>query len=102
MASYALVINSGNPTTFQEIVNSQEKSKLVGAMVEEIESLHKNQMCDLVELSKRKRTIGCKWVFKKKEKKKFKARLVAKPYIHSKKGLIMRKYFLQWLDILPS
>jgi hypothetical protein len=38
----------------------------------------------LVELPKRKRAIGCKWVFKKKEAvsekwgEKFKARLVAK------------------------
>jgi hypothetical protein len=42
MASYALVISSGDPTTFQEAVNSQEKSGWVGAMVEEMESLHKN------------------------------------------------------------
>jgi hypothetical protein len=32
MASYALVISSGDPTTFQEIVNSQEKSRWMGAM----------------------------------------------------------------------
>ena len=42
MVSYALVISSGDPTTFQEVVNSQEKSKWMSAMVEEIESLHKN------------------------------------------------------------
>jgi hypothetical protein len=35
-------------------------------MAEEIESLHKNQTWDLVELPERKRAIGCKWVFKKK------------------------------------
>jgi hypothetical protein len=69
MVSYALVISSEDPTTFQEVVNSQEKSKWMGAMAEEMESLHKNQTWDLVELSerKRKRKIGCKWVFKKKE-----------------------------------
>jgi hypothetical protein len=39
----------------------------VGAKVEEMEFLHKNQMWDLVELPKRKRAIGCKWVFKKKK-----------------------------------
>ena len=43
MVSYALVISSGDPTTFQEVVNSQEKSKWMGAMAEEMESLHKNQ-----------------------------------------------------------
>jgi hypothetical protein len=36
MVSYALVINSGDPTTFQEAVNSQEKSRWIGAIVEEI------------------------------------------------------------------
>jgi hypothetical protein len=66
IVSYALVISSGDPTTFQEAVNSQEKSRWVGAMAEEMESLHKNQTWDLVELPERKRVIGCKWVFKKK------------------------------------
>ena len=55
-------------------------------MVEEIQSLHKNQTWDLVELLEGKRAIGCKWVYKKKEVvsekegEKFKARLVAKGY----------------------
>ena len=62
MVSYALVISSGDPTTFQEAVNSQEKNKWMGAMAEEIESLYKNQIWDLVELPERerKRKIGCK------------------------------------------
>jgi hypothetical protein len=60
MVSYALVISSRDPTTFQKAVNSQEKSKWMGAMAEEMVSLHKNQTWDLVELSERKRKIGCK------------------------------------------
>ena len=58
----------------------------MGTMEEEMQSLHKNQIWELVELLKRKRAIGCKWVYKKKEEvlenegKKFKARLVAKGY----------------------
>ena len=86
MVAYALVISNGDPTTFQEAVNSQEKIKWMGVMAEEIESLHKNQTWDLVELPERKRKIGCKWVLKKKEAisekmgEKFKARLVAKGY----------------------
>jgi hypothetical protein len=67
MTSYALVISNGDPTTFEEVVNSQEKSRWVGAMAEEMESLHKNQTWDLVELLEKKRAIRCKWVFKKKE-----------------------------------
>ena len=42
MVSYALVISSGDPTTFQKAVNNQEKSNWMGAMAEEMESLHKN------------------------------------------------------------
>ena len=59
-------------------------------MVEEIQSLHKNQTWELVELPEEKRTIGCKWVYKKKEAvlekdgEKFKAHLVAKGYSQRK------------------
>jgi hypothetical protein len=60
MISYALVISSGDTTTFQEAVNSQENSRWVGAMVEEMEYLHKNRTWELVELPKRKMVIGCK------------------------------------------
>jgi hypothetical protein len=60
MISYALVISSRDPTTFQEAVNSQEKSRWVGAIAEEMESFHENQTFELVELPERKRAIGCK------------------------------------------
>eukprot|EP00253_Pinus_taeda_P036187 PITA_36187 len=54
-------------------------------MVDEMESLYKNEACDLVELLARRKAIGSKWVFKKKTNvegnvKKYKARLVAKGY----------------------
>ena len=39
----------------------------MGAVAEEMKSLHENQTWDLVELLERKRTIGCKWMFKKKK-----------------------------------
>ena len=42
LVSYALITSSGDPTTFQEAIHSQEKSRWMGAMVEEIQSLHKN------------------------------------------------------------
>ena len=58
----------------------------MGSIMEEIQSLHKNQTWDLVELLEGKRAIGCKWVYKKKEAvsekegEKFKSRLIAKGY----------------------
>ena len=58
----------------------------MGAMEEEMQSLHKNQTWELVELPKGKRGIGCKCVYKKKEAvsenegERFKAHLVAKGY----------------------
>ena len=58
----------------------------MGAMEEEMQSLHKNQTWELVELPKGNRAIGCKWLYKKKEAisetegENFKARLVAKGY----------------------
>jgi hypothetical protein len=47
-------------------------------MVEEMESLHKNETWDLVKLPSGRNIIGSKWVFKKKmnvvgQVKKFKA-----------------------------
>ena len=56
-----------------------------GAMVGEMESLHKNEALDLVELSTGRKPIGSKLVFKKKTNakgkvEKYKAQLVAKGY----------------------
>ena len=66
LASFVLFTSIGDLSTFQEAMNSQEKDKWIGAMVEEIESLQKNQAWQLVELPTSKRVIGCKWVDKKK------------------------------------
>ena len=54
-------------------------------MVDEMESLHKNDAWDLVELLAGRKPIGSKWVFKKKmtvegKVEKYKAWLVAKGY----------------------
>ena len=86
LVSYVLITSSGDPTNFQEALHSQEKGSWIGVMEEEIQSLHKNQTWELVELLKGKRAIECKWVDKKKEAvlekkgEKFKASLVEKGY----------------------
>eukprot|EP00253_Pinus_taeda_P018591 PITA_18591 len=58
-------------------------------MVDELESLHKNEAWDLVEFPAGRKTIGNKWVFKKKTNaegrvEKYKAWLVAKEQIDVK------------------
>ena len=60
-------------------------------MVEELESLKKNNTWKLVQLPKGKRVVGCKWVCRKKEAisekdiEKYKACLVAKWYLQRKR-----------------
>ena len=49
------------------------------AMQEEMESLEKNGTWDLVKLPKGKKTVRCKWIFKRKEER-YKVRLVSKGY----------------------
>ncbi|WCJ43876.1 Retrovirus-related Pol polyprotein from transposon TNT 1-94 [Euphorbia peplus] len=90
MVSYALNVGSDDPANFQEVVTSREKEGWMGAMVEEMESLHKNETWELARLPEGKKALRCMWVFKKKpaisEKKgeKFKARLVAKGFTQVK------------------
>lgn len=62
----ALLTSSGDHSTFRKAMASQEKDKWMNDMVEEMESLKKNETWDLVQLPQGKRVIGCKWVYKKK------------------------------------
>jgi hypothetical protein len=68
-----------------EEVDSTKGKIWKDAMVEEMESLHKNEMWDLVKLPSGRKYVNRKWVFKKKmnttgQVAKFKSRLVAKGY----------------------
>ena len=45
---------------------NEEKDRWMGAMVKEMESLHKNQTWELPQLPEGKKAIGYKWVYKKK------------------------------------
>ena len=69
----------------KEAVDSEDGKLWKEAMVDEMASFHKNEAWDLVELSTGRKSIGRKWVFKKKKNaegkvEKYKARLVAKGY----------------------
>lgn len=90
MLYYALAIAEEmeyhEPSSYKEAVRSPEKDKWLKAMQEEIDSLYKNQTWVLVLRPKNQKTIGCKWIYKKKieafnnNKVRFKARLVAKGF----------------------
>jgi hypothetical protein len=43
LVSYALITYNSDHTTFQEALDSQDKSKWISSMKEEMESLYKNQ-----------------------------------------------------------
>eukprot|EP00253_Pinus_taeda_P017234 PITA_17234 len=71
--------------TVREAIDLEVGKLWKEAMVDEMTSLHKNEPWDLVELMAGRKTIGSKWVFKKKmnakgKVEKYKARLVAKGY----------------------
>ncbi|KAL0363822.1 UNVERIFIED_CONTAM: Retrovirus-related Pol polyprotein from transposon TNT 1-94 [Sesamum angustifolium] len=60
MISFALLVSGDEPTTFHRAITSQEKKEWMGAMVEKMESLHKNQTWELVQLLEGKKAIRCK------------------------------------------
>ena len=64
-SSFALTITDDDPKTVREAVDSEDGKLWKEAMVDEMESLHKNEAWDLVELSTRGKPIRRKWVFKK-------------------------------------
>ncbi|KAL5854905.1 hypothetical protein ACOSQ4_004707 [Xanthoceras sorbifolium] len=78
---YYLLMTS-DPVSFEE---ANQERKWRSAMDEEIQSIEKNKTWELTNLSKGRKTIGVKWVFKTKrnakgEIQRYKARLVAKGY----------------------
>ena len=51
------------PTSMTEALASPDKVKWKEAMENKIESLHKNDVWDLVMLPKGRKAVGSKWVF---------------------------------------
>ena len=71
--------------TYNEAISSNEAVEWTVAMTEEMKSLHKNQIWELVKPPRGQKIIGYKWVFKKEgipgaESVRYKACLVAKGY----------------------
>ncbi|XXG65136.1 hypothetical protein AAC387_Pa05g2916 [Persea americana] len=79
------------PQSFKEAVSSPEAPHWKEAIKSEIESILQNHTWELVDLPQGCKTLGCKWIFKRKMKangsiEKYKARLVVKGY-KQKEGL---------------
>ncbi|KAA3480450.1 copia LTR rider [Gossypium australe] len=69
----------------EEAIQASDSNKWLVAMEEEMESLHKNELWQLVKPPTGKKIVGSKWLFRNKEGSsqddiRYKARLVAKGY----------------------
>ena len=65
-SQYILLTDDGESERYKEAMADESREKWLNAMQEEIESLHANYTYDLVELSKGKRALMNKWVYKVK------------------------------------
>jgi hypothetical protein len=84
-SNFSLYITDDDPRTVREAVNSQDSKLWKKSMVEEMDSLDKNEAWDIVEFPVGIKYIGRKWLFKKKfnakgKVEKYKAQLVEKGY----------------------
>ncbi|GJY46209.1 retrotransposon protein, putative, ty1-copia subclass [Tanacetum coccineum] len=73
------------PANYKEAMASPEVAKWKEAMKSKIQSMYDNQVWNLVDTTTGLKTVGCKWIFKKKtdmdgKVHTYKARLVAKGY----------------------
>ena len=75
----------GDPTSLEEVLSSYDSGFWKEAINDEMDSIIYNNTWKLVDLPPGCKTIGCKWVLRRKLKpdgfiEKFKARLVAKGF----------------------
>ena len=61
--SYALMTVNWDSYTYEEAMESQDRERWVQAMSEEMQSLHKNETWQLVQLPQGNKSIFCKWVY---------------------------------------
>jgi len=61
---FCLITEEVEPLTFQEVLNGLDASQRMTTMHEEMEALHRNKTCDLVQLPKGSKAIEKKWIYK--------------------------------------
>ena len=92
-----LLTDEGEPESFEEAKEDTHSRKWLTAMQDEIDSLHENHTYELVELSKGKRALLNKWVYKLKpgdggNPPRYKSRIVVKGF-QQKKGVDFDEIF---------
>ena len=63
-SKYILLIDGGQPESFQEAQTHKDKGSWMKAIQEEMESLQKNNTYELVKLPKCRKALRNKWVYK--------------------------------------
>jgi hypothetical protein len=61
-----LLLDNGEPMTYTEAIMGPNSEKCLGAMESELQSMHDNQVWNLVDPIDGVRPIDCKWSFKEK------------------------------------
>ncbi|GKG46563.1 putative retrotransposon ty1-copia subclass protein, partial [Tanacetum coccineum] len=79
------LVDLGEPANYKAALLDLESDKWLNAMNGEMQSMKDNEVWDLVDLPLNEKTVGSKWIFKKKTGMDgavhtYKARLVAKGY----------------------
>ncbi|KAL9253449.1 Retrovirus-related Pol polyprotein from transposon TNT 1-94-like protein [Drosera capensis] len=94
---YVNLTDGGEPECFEEAMNSEEKQKWQDAMEDEMKSLHNNHTFDLMKLSKGKKALKNRWIYRVKYEShsispRYKARLVVKDF-SQRKGVDFNEIF---------
>lgn len=86
MVEAFLASTSDNPKNYQEAIDGKEGDGWKKAIREELNSMEKNRVWDLVPRPRNEEIVGCRWIFTKKYLKgkiHYKARFVAQGFMES-------------------
>ncbi len=82
---YAYGCFDENPKTYMEAVESEESGQWKTAIQDELNAFRTNDVWQVVDRPKDKKVLTTRWLFRRKEDGRFKARLVARGYEDDKR-----------------